>query len=66
MEPEVLLPCEISGSHDGDYEKKCGFVDRRFRGAYCLDHQGDKTMNWTHAHMNFFTDNDRYCHLSKY
>jgi hypothetical protein len=56
MEPEVLLPCEISGSHDGDYEgdslwrkKTCGFVVRRFRGAYCLDHKGDKTMNLTHA-----------------
>jgi hypothetical protein len=44
--------CEISGSHGGDYEVYRVFwdvdpcshveVDRRFRGAYCLHHQGDE------------------------
>jgi hypothetical protein len=34
---------EISGSHGGEYEDDCSLVeaDRRFRGAYCLHHQGD-------------------------
>jgi hypothetical protein len=45
--------CEISGSHSFEYEFRvfwdvvpCSHVevDRRFRGAYCLHHQGDSSM----------------------
>jgi hypothetical protein len=34
----ILLICEISSSHGGEYDVM--IVDRRFRGAYCLHHQG--------------------------
>jgi hypothetical protein len=42
--------CEISGSHGDKYEDNCLtdveacsliYTDRRFRGFYCLHHQGD-------------------------
>jgi hypothetical protein len=44
------LTCEISGSHDGEYVgmlwdvAPCSHikVDRHFRGAYYLHHQGDQ------------------------
>jgi hypothetical protein len=33
---------EISGSQGGEYEDDCLVeIDWRFRGAYCLHHQGD-------------------------
>jgi hypothetical protein len=40
-----LENCEISGSHCGEYEDDIALcslveVDRLFRGAYCLHHQG--------------------------
>jgi hypothetical protein len=42
---------EIAGSHSGEYEDDCLLddapcslveIDRRFRGAYCLNQQGDE------------------------
>jgi hypothetical protein len=44
LHPNVILLCEISSSHGGEYDvAPCSHVevDRRFRGAYCLHHQGD-------------------------
>jgi hypothetical protein len=44
-----LNVCEISGSHGGEYDVQIVFwdilpckmiVDRRYRGSYCLHHQG--------------------------
>jgi hypothetical protein len=41
--------CEISGSHGDEYEHDCLLgcclvkVYRRFRGAYCLHHQGERS-----------------------
>jgi hypothetical protein len=46
---DVHIFCEISGSHSGEFEdiyfwevapRSLLEVDRRFRGAYCLHHQG--------------------------
>jgi hypothetical protein len=45
-----ILLCEISGSHGSEYEDESllGYgtvslgVDQRFRGAFCLQQQGDE------------------------
>jgi hypothetical protein len=51
MVKKGVYTCEISGSHGGEHEDDCLLrccaarslleIDRRFRSAYCLHHQGD-------------------------
>jgi hypothetical protein len=62
---ENVSVSEISGSHSGKYVDccvvaPCSLVEvyRRFRGAYCLHHQGDEFIIITYVNFvkeEFFT-----------